>query len=289
MGRGGFQYVVRGMLLLSVVVILLVIALWLVAIPESLLVHLGRNSLEPYQLSVDIANLRKGLFYNFESQGITLRNESGNALLSLDHFAGRINPWPLVTRELAVSFQGSRDGGSVEGEANLSRKKVKIHARLDSLPLGELPSLTSLGLEAQGILNGALRFEDRRGELRFSIRDLRLKGGSLLGLVMPVDLFSRANGAVIIDGNRRLLSSVSLEGRGLYARVKGEIAGKTMDLQIEIMPDSFLLAEKPSSFSVMEKFKVSPGYYVIPIKTRRESSAVLRDACPAPHRQGASL
>jgi type II secretion system protein N len=220
---------------------------------------------------VEVANLRKGLFYNFESPGITLKNESGDVLLSLDHFAGRMNPWPLVRRELAVSFQGSRDGGSMKGEANLSRKKVKIQARLDSLPLGELPSLRAVGLEAQGILNGGLRFEDRRGELRFSIRDLRLKGGSLLGLVMPVDLFSRANGAVIIDGNRRLLSSVSLEGRGIYARVKGEVADRTMDLQIEIMPDSSLLAEKPSSFSVMERFKVSPGYYVIPLKTRLPS------------------
>ncbi|MDH5203807.1 MAG: type II secretion system protein GspN, partial [Nitrospirota bacterium] len=61
------------------------------------------------------------------------------------------------------------------------------------------------------------------------------------------------------------ISSLSLQGDGIYARVKGNIKKNVMDLTLELMQDSSS-ADKSSLLLFLENYKVSPGYYVIPIK-----------------------
>ena len=62
------------------------------------------------------------------------------------------------------------------------------------------------------------------------------------------------------------LGFLSLEGEGIYARVKGDVMGDRLDLKIELMPDSSSKG-KANIFSKIENFQVSPGHYVIPIKS----------------------
>ena len=130
-----------------------------------------------------------------------------------------------------------------------------------------MPFLASKGIAGSGVITGECKFDDHGGDFRFSIQGLRLKDESLGGSMIPLDLFVEGRGIISIDEERIRIRSFSLEGKGIYARLKGMIAGGRMDLTIETMPDALLIRERAHSFSLIENFKVSPGYYVIPIKS----------------------
>lgn len=244
---------------------LIVFGLWAVVIPESLFIDLIGRSLQANNLYADFVNPQKGLFYDFRSQSVILR-KSGDTLLSIHNFAGRMNPFCLFLMKPTLSFRANIGGGTIEGKAILSRGKSQVHVRFDNLPIEEIPYLAEVGLSGGGLLSGELRLDDRVGDLRLSMNDVRLKDSSLLGITIPLDLFDKAQGIMTIREDRINISSLSLEGKGIYARVKGEVVGGMMDLTIEIMPDASLIMGKIPSFSMIENYKVSPGYYLIPIK-----------------------
>ena len=60
------------------------------------------------------------------------------------------------------------------------------------------------------------------------------------------------------------ITSISLEGDKGYARLKGDITNRRMDLSLELMPDENKLSTGESM--LIGRHIVSPGYYVIPIK-----------------------
>ena len=62
------------------------------------------------------------------------------------------------------------------------------------------------------------------------------------------------------------VSSLALEGEGVYARLKGRILnGSAMDLTLEVMPEASF-ADRSFLIALIQGYKVSPGYYAIPIK-----------------------
>jgi hypothetical protein len=102
--------------------------------------------------------------------------------------------------------------------------------------------------------------KNNRREIKFSLRDANIRGPGLL----PLEMFQKAQGALVMDGGVSSVKSLSLEGRGIYARVKGYISGKNQDLKMEVMVDSSSQSE-PSHLKILEQFKVSPGYYILPL------------------------
>jgi hypothetical protein len=61
------------------------------------------------------------------------------------------------------------------------------------------------------------------------------------------------------------VASVSLEGPNIFARLRGTIRNNFMDLRMEVMPEKVFL-ENPLLLSQVDRYQVSPGYYVIPVK-----------------------
>jgi hypothetical protein len=56
-----------------------------------------------------------------------------------------------------------------------------------------------------------------------------------------------------------------LEGPDILARLKGIIKDGVADLRMEVMPRKSFL-ENPLFLSQVDRYQVSPGYYIIPIK-----------------------
>jgi len=56
-----------------------------------------------------------------------------------------------------------------------------------------------------------------------------------------------------------------MSGTGIYARVKGSIRGADMNMSVELMTDSSFTTEPLFQF-ILDRYKVSPGYAVIPLK-----------------------
>jgi type II secretion system protein N len=242
-----------------------VLGLWMIVIQESMLIHWMQRPLNGDSLSLDFVGLRKGLFYDFRAERAVLKR-SDTALLGVDHFVGRIHFLSLLLARPNLSFRGTVDGGLVDGQIKQSGGKRQILVRFDRLPAQKISFLSALGLNGRGIVTAEFVSDGRLGSLKFSISDANFDQKTAWGVMLPINSFDMARGMITIDEDKISIRSFSLEGRGIYARAKGEIARGVLDLKIELMPDPLLMKERFSSFSLIESYKVSPGYYLIPIK-----------------------
>src|SRR4030042_190940 len=112
-----------------------------------------------------------------------------------------------------------------------------------------------------------LRFTmlDDTGHVEFVTKDSRLEPAILSGVNVPLNFFNSVRGSVDIKGDIINVVSIALEGKDIHARLKGPIKDAVMNLDMELMPGISLI-ENPLFRGELGKYKVSPGYYVIPLK-----------------------
>ena len=85
------------------------------------------------------------------------------------------------------------------------------------------------------------------------------------GITVPLNFFHRVTGSIDINGKILNIVSVYLEGKDISARLKGAIRDAVMDLNMELMPGKSFI-ENPLFIAGLEKYKISPGYYMIPAR-----------------------
>ena len=78
--------------------------------------------------------------------------------------------------------------------------------------------------------------------------------------------------AVRAGGGKLNLESFTLEGDGLYVRLKGDlplaatIAAAPLNLTLELMPTAEFLDRQKYVFLLLVKYQKSPGHYEVPIR-----------------------
>jgi hypothetical protein len=131
---------------------------------------------------------------------------------------------------------------------------VDFTADFSGVKTGKILALKGL---LEGILSGRLILNEGNGNFTFRLREIS-------GL--PVG-FSNASGIAEISGGALHLKSVSLEGEGVYGKLKGTIRGGAYELTAEVMPEP----GSPAGAALAEyysRYEASPGYYVIPLSGR---------------------
>ena len=253
-----------------IALLLLVACLWFIAIPESLIADLIENSLSREYLYLKTEGVKKGLFYNFGADRILLKKKGKGGdpdapLLVFSNVKGRGELLSFFRLRPELRFDGSMNDGDVTGFVRLTgTDRLMITAgnvRINGIPLFE-----PLGIYGDGILSGSFLVRDNSGELKFSVRDARLKNTSLGGVFLPLDLFHDAKGAVRFNNDNTVeVQSLAMTGAGIYARVKGTVKGNDMNMSLELMTDSSFAPG--SLFKMMlERYRVSHGYYRVPLK-----------------------
>lgn len=245
--------------------IIIVLGFWQIAVPGSLITDLIENSLEDKGLHADFMGFRKGLFFNFESRQITLK-KSGTSLLSVENARGRVNPLSLLALRLSVLFDGDIGGGRMNGRVDLLHGKNRADLTIDKAEIEGISLFRVLGLAGRGTFSGDIKMENSSGEIRFDLTNAAFESASFGGIMLPLEMFYKATGAMTINNNTIDIKSFALEGDGIYARIKGNITGGRASLTAELMPERSF-KEKNYIFSMLEQFKVSPGYYSIPISS----------------------
>jgi type II secretion system protein N len=256
---------VKKVLYALVAAVIFLFGLWQIVITDSMVSALIENSLKDSDISVDITNLKKGLFFNLTLDRIILK-KSGNTLLSIENASGKINPLSLFIMRLTLHFSGDIGGGRIDGGVNLFKKKNLIDMDIRNAHIEEIPFFALIGLDGKGVLSGELRLENGKGETRLEIKETELNAGTFGGVAVPLQVFDNARGAISISSGMLKVVSFSLEGKGIYARIKGTITGGRTDLTMELMPDKTFSENNPV-FSLIESYKVSPGFYSIPINS----------------------
>lgn len=239
---------------------------WLIVIPEGLIIDMIEGSIKGENVRIGIEGFKKGLFYNFRI-GNLLLNKSNDTLVSIEDVSGRINPLFFFIMRLDLSFHGNIGDGTILGNINLSRNKNHISLNINSVSIDNIPLLRVIGIKGKGVLSGEFRLKNSQGDLKFFIKDAQLENTSLSGFPAPFSFFNSIKGTMVIKGDLIEVNSISFEGKDIYARAKGSVQGNNLDIKLELMPEASFTGES-YIFTIIGNYKVSPGYYVIPIKTR---------------------
>ena len=253
-----------------IVLLLLVVCLWFVAIPESLIADLVENALGREYLYLKTEGVKKGLFYDFGAERILLKKkgsggEADTPLLVFSDVKGRVEMLSLFMLRPELRFHGSMSGGDVTGFVRLTGSDSLV-IEAGNVSINGLPLFEPLGIYGDGILSGSILVRNNVAELKFSVRDVNLKSTTLGGVFLPLDLFRDIKGAVMINNdNTAEVRSFAMTGTGIYARVKGTIRGSEMNMSLELMTDSSF-AQGALFMMILERYRVSPGYYLVPLK-----------------------
>src|SRR5208337_4994121 len=90
--------------------LVVIIGLWLIVLPEDLILSRINATLKEDNLSLEISDFKKGLFFTFHAPVLQLKR-GDTALLTIEALKGSINPLSLVLMRLPLSFSGKMGGG----------------------------------------------------------------------------------------------------------------------------------------------------------------------------------
>ncbi len=248
--------------------LVVIIGLWLIVLPEDLFLSRVNAILKEDNLSIETPGLKKGLFFTFHAPVLQLKR--GDAVLfTIEALKGSINPLSLVLMRLPLSFSGKMGGGAMEGHIDLLHWHERFNISIDKAGIEQSALLSTVGLSGEGVLSGSVIAREKCFEFKFEIREAHFTG-DVYGFPLPPDCFHTVRGLIRASGNDLGIDSLWMEGRGLNARLKGSLKGRQADLTLEIMKDPSF-ADSGMLLQLIERFKVSPGYYVVPVKVEMKT------------------
>jgi type II secretion system protein N len=235
-----------------------------IAVPETSIQSIIENSISSNKLSLEVKGVKKGLFYNLSVDNLTLKS-SGEQLVSLTNIHSRVNPLSLIMLRLNLSFNGGIGGGTISGHTSLIKNKMQIGLDIKKANISDIPLFKLIGVQGTGTISGRLTMVDDTGHVEFVAKDSSFEPAIFSGVKVPLNFFHITRGSIDIKENIINVISVALEGKDIYARLKGVVKDAVMDLNMELMPGMSFI-ENPLFLAGLEKYKISPGYYVIPVK-----------------------
>lgn len=244
-------------------------AIWLVAIPESLISSRMDGAIQSAGLRAEYNDFGKGVFYNLKASGLTLFRQDQD-IVHMDDINVRLilNPLHLLRLRPAAAFSATMAEGKIEGIAMAHGSKlVDLDLSVRGLRLAEMGIDRLLtGLSAAGKADLDASLVNGAGEIRFSVTEMDFLPYKYMGFALPLDLLERSRGIILIHGKRVEIKSATFEGRGLYARLTGEMDNDRANLSLELMP-SREIEESLPYFKMIEQYRTTSGHYTVPIRT----------------------
>jgi len=237
--------------------------LWLVAVPEGLVTRFIENSLGKTSVKIETDGFKKGIFYNFTAESINVTGGNNDPMLTIKNVEAGINFTSVARLAPQMNFHGDINNGKIYGNISLKGADGMSKIKGNNINIHDIPVFGRCGIHGTGNFTFDLRQMNNRREIKFSLRDANIRGSFLGTGFLPLDMFQKAKGVLVMEDNLVSVKSLVLEGRGIYARVKGEIRGDNQNLKMEVMVDSSSKSE-PSPPKIPERFKISPGYYILP-------------------------
>ena len=214
---------------------------------------------------VEIHGIKKGIFYNFSANKLLVRS-STREIIFFSNLHGAINPLSLLTLQLNISVDGTVGGGNISGNVQLAKKKMQMRLDFTKAHIDEIPILKRAGINGTGTISGRFSIINNNGNIDFVTEDGNFQQTEFAGVKVPLNFFHNVKGAIEINGDMLNIISVYCEGKDIYARLKGVIKDAVMDLTMEVMPGQSFV-ENPFFFAELERYKISPGYYIIPVRS----------------------
>ncbi len=225
-------------------------------------------------------SIRTGYFGKAFPLGVKARNleilDERGSLLKLDEATARIAIMPLLAGKVVVNYHAEIGKGTIEGHFSPLRNR-DFSAVTDGVELEDIPFFrTVAGARVKGDLDSNIEFRGEGsgfgGEARISVNGAVLNGLKIGGMPLPDASYETIRGMYRVNEGRGTLESLSLQGRGLYVRLRGDIpctsppGSAPLNLTLELMPKPVFLENQKFVFLLLVKYLTSPGHYQIPIR-----------------------
>ena len=232
------------------------------------------ESLEGRDIKIKLMGFKKGIFYTLRAEqglilysGAEITSSSANQEIRPIIVIQDINVTPdlhsLLELTPRLNFSGQINHGMINGTITEEQRGMALHIVGENIQINGLPIIEKIGVYGDGNLMFNFQRKHRKGEITFSIDNARLKG-ALTGIsALPLHLFRNVKGLLTIGDDSIAVNSLTMEGKGIYVRIKGTIKESNFDGNIEIMIDS-AFDLYPTLKSLLARYKVSEGFYVIP-------------------------
>ena len=247
-------------LIVLIFIPILIWGIW-IAIPQSVIQDRIEGSINNEHFSLETDGLKKKLFYKVAIDSLTLKGY-GEKQISFKDIQAPINLLALLSLKLNLSFDGNLGQGKISGNIIRTLNENKIDMKIKDAPMNDIPFLKHAGIEGLGKLSGTIDMVNNNGHIEFIMHDAVFQPLLFSGITVPLNFFNNVRGALDVKGDTIHVSSIALEGKDIYARIKGEMSNNVMDLSMEIMPERSFL-DNPIFTNALKQYKVSPGYYVI--------------------------
>jgi type II secretion system protein N len=224
---------------------------------------------------VRTAHFAKAFPLGIKAKNLEIGDDRGT-LLKLDAVSARLSLPKLLLGRFSINYQAEIGRGTVEGHI-ASRRDMNFSLKLDDVRMEEIPLFqTVTGARVRGNLHARAEFGGEKGnnggELRLWAKEAVLNGVKIGGTPLPDASYETIQGLYRLKGSRGTLETFSLQGSGIYVRLKGEIplaeppGSAPLNLTLELMPKPAFLESQKFVFLLLTKYLTTPGHYTIPIR-----------------------
>jgi type II secretion system protein N len=255
---------VKKILFVLIAIPVILWALWFV-IPETTIQSIIEDYFTGKKFHVEIHEMKKGIFYNFSADKLVVRS-STREIIFFSNIHGAINPLSLLILQWSISVDGTLGGGNISGNVRLAKNNIQIRLDFTKAHIDQISMLKRAGINGTGTLSGRFSMINSKGNIDFNAEDGNFQQAEFAGVKVPLNFFNNVKGAIEINGDMLNIISVYCEGKNISARLKGVIKDAVMDLTMEVMPGQSFI-ENPFFFAELERYKISPGYYIIPVRS----------------------
>jgi hypothetical protein len=243
----------------------LILSLWYVAVPEGFIAaELMKIAKPPVEL--EVTGLKKGLFFNVTINKINVfidKHKAGE----LQTIEAAFNPLYIFSGRLPVDYKMEACGGVITGKGTYD---LRLPAGEGFAAAGEFTGIRLAALTdayGDGRISGSYTIKAKEADVEFTVQDYRakLRGWMMADLLLAY--FDGIRGKLTITGKGITAYSISLTGKGIYARVKGQPTEDTgHNITIELMPEASFKGME--AMRALKRYETSPGLYIIKIRQK---------------------
>jgi type II secretion system protein N len=225
--------------------------------------------------TLDCTGFAKGFPLGLKARTLELSSAKG-PLVKLGDARLRVELLPLLVGRIQLDYRGTIGAGDLEGEITLG-KAPGWSVQAQGVRLEEIPFFNSVAaarVKGELRLTGGLKSLKGvpAGDLKLEVRGAELAGIKLGEMPLPDAAYKEIRGALVIEKGHALLKSFTLDGDGIYVRLKGDatlakpLGNSPLNLTMEMMPKPPFLERQKFVFLLLTKYQSSPGAFSIPIR-----------------------
>ncbi|RQW77656.1 MAG: type II secretion system protein GspN [Geobacter sp.] len=243
-------------------------------IPDRELQSFAMRLLRQEGYSFRCAEFGKAFPLGVKATDLQITNDRG-PLLTARECVIRLRVLPLLAGKVSFTGQAAIGGGHLLANYSLRTGEAGVEAR--GIHLEDLPFIhTITGATVKGVarVHGRLKLKGKNsgGDMQLEVKGANVAGVKIGGIPLPDAEYPTAQASLRGGGGIISLTSFTLEGAGIYARLKGDmplsqpLQNAPLNLTLEMMPKPEFLESQKFVFLLLAKYMTSPGHYQIPIR-----------------------